>query len=98
MIGACRLNALYRWYLSKIFVFTQHILALTSTEKVYYFTEAVIWFHYFQKIWHPKEAEELNYFHELDKVFDANAFNTVANNAFTVGHLSGETSRNIKLF
>ena len=42
MIGACRLNALYGWYLSKIFVFTQDILALTSTEKVFYFTEAVI--------------------------------------------------------
>ena len=53
---------------------------MASTENVSEFTRALKGFHYFQKTWQPKEAEEMNCFNELDNAFDAYAVKTVANN------------------
>ena len=44
-------------------------VCLTITEKVFEFAGAVRGFLYFQKIWQPKEAEELTCFHGLDYAF-----------------------------
>ena len=61
------------WYLCKRFVFIQKIFAMTNTENVSEFNGALREFHYLQKTWQPKEAEEINYFHELDNALDAYA-------------------------
>ena len=52
-------------------------------------------FHYYQKIWSPKEGEILNCYHERDNAFVI-MHKSESKNGSTVGHLPGEVSRIIK--
>ena len=62
------------------------------------FTAAVRGFHYHQRIWRPKENEELDCVYEPDNMFDRFAIKTVNKDGDTVGHLPKEISRVTKYF
>ena len=68
-------------------------MIMLTTEKILNFTAAVRDFHYYQKIWSPKEGEVLSCYHERDNAFDVFALKTESKNSSTVGHLPREVSR-----
>ena len=57
------------------------------------FSTAIRSFHYYQRIWSPKENEELNCLHEQGNAFDIFAIKTFCQNGKIVGHLPREISR-----
>ena len=64
-----------------------------ASEKVFEFTAAVRGYHYYRRVWVPKEREELDCLYEPDKAFDVFAIKTVNQNGITTGHLPREISR-----
>ena len=60
------------------------------------FTAALRGFHYYQKIWCPREGEVLNCYHERDDAFDVFAIKTESKNGTTIGYLPREVSRVIE--
>ena len=64
-----------------------------TTEKVLKFSAAIRGFHYYQRVWSPKENEELNCLHEQGNAVDIFAIKTICRNGKIVGHLPREISR-----
>ena len=64
-----------------------------TTEKVLKFSAAIRGFHYYQRIWSPKENEELNCLHEQGNAFDIFAIKTICQNGKVVGRLPREISK-----
>ena len=67
-------------------------MSMSTTEKILNFTAAVRGFHYYQKIWLPKEKEILNCYHDRDNAFDAFAIKTGSKNGSAVGYLPRQIS------
>ena len=65
----------------------------STTEKVLKFSAAIRGFHYYQRIWSPRQNEELNCLHEQGNAFDIFAIKTICRNGKIVGHLPREISR-----
>lgn len=63
------------------------------SEKVLKFSAAVRGYHYYQKVWLPKQGELLKCSHELNNAFDVFAIKTEENSGKIVGHLPREISR-----
>ena len=73
--------------LLQVGAFSSSIAIMSSTtEKVLKFSAAIWAFHYYQRIWSPRENEELNCLHEQ-------AIKTICRNGKIVGHLPREISR-----
>ena len=68
-------------------------MSMSTTKKILNFTAAVRGFHYYQKIWLPKEEEILNCYHERDNAFDVFAIKTGSKNGSAVGYLPRQVSR-----
>lgn len=67
---------------------------MSSTEKILKFSSAVRGFHYYQRLWFPREEETLNCYYEQDNAFDLFAIKTEqCDSGTTVGHLPREISR-----
>ena len=66
---------------------------MSTTEKIINFTAGVRGFHYYKKLWSPREGEILNCYYERDNAFDVFAIKTESKNGSTVGHLPREVFR-----
>ena len=62
-------------------------------QNVYSFTAAAGEFHYYRKIWKPKENEKLDRAHEENNPFDWFAIKTVTSDGMIVGHLPREITK-----
>ena len=80
--------------LFRVGAFPSSIAIMSSTmEKVLKFSAAIRGFHYYQRIWSPRENEELNCLHEQGNVFDIFAIKTICRNGKIVRQLPREISR-----
>ena len=66
---------------------------MTNVEKICKFSAAVRGYHFFKRVWTPKESERLNCQFEENNPFDQFAIKTVTGSGLTVGHLPKEISR-----
>ena len=62
-------------------------------QNVYSFTAAAGEFHYYRKIWKPKENEKLDCAHEENNPFDWFAIKTVTSDGMIVGRLPREITK-----